>query len=224
MAVRTLRAAREDTEVLRKAHARDRILRVVMKQLESRGHDALALRDVARRARVSLATIYKLFPMRDALIVAAVGRWMEENCYSNLKDPPSDASLFEGQMWFFRRLFEPWERCPRMLEAYHRATSGPGGEKLGIQGFALVDSVGRSLLDDLDPDYAKDFRLIMANMVCGVIQRCAAGEIPAAEILPVIERTLFRLTTDNEAALAARGARRLGRKGGRVSADRRRAR
>ncbi|SQE00481.1 helix-turn-helix domain-containing protein [Parafrankia sp. BMG5.11] len=40
----------------------DAILSVVLELLESGGHDAVQTREVARRARVSPLTIYKLFP------------------------------------------------------------------------------------------------------------------------------------------------------------------
>jgi hypothetical protein len=49
----------------------------------------------------------------------------------------------------------------------------------------------------------------MTNMVCGLIQRAAVGEVAVTDILPMLERTLFRLTTNNE-ALARPRARRAG--------------
>ncbi len=55
------------------------ILDVVAEQLSSAGYDGLQLRNVARAARVSLSTVYKHFPSRDDLVIAAVERWMAEN-------------------------------------------------------------------------------------------------------------------------------------------------
>ncbi|WP_324198896.1 hypothetical protein [Nocardia amamiensis] len=44
---------------------------------------------MARRARVSLATIYSRFATRDELIVAAVERWMAPHGYAALERPPA---------------------------------------------------------------------------------------------------------------------------------------
>ncbi|MFE4463356.1 TetR/AcrR family transcriptional regulator, partial [Nocardia tengchongensis] len=60
---------------------RARILLEVTALLESEGPDAVQLREVARRARVSLTTIYKFFPTRDDLLVSAIEAWMEDNTY-----------------------------------------------------------------------------------------------------------------------------------------------
>lgn len=44
--------------------------------LDTGGYEAVQLREVARRARVSMATIYKRYRTRDELIVAALeGGW-----------------------------------------------------------------------------------------------------------------------------------------------------
>ena len=51
---------------------RDRILDIVAELLETEGYDAVQLREVARRARTSLATIYKRYSTRDELILAAL--------------------------------------------------------------------------------------------------------------------------------------------------------
>ena len=59
----------------------DRILGIVVDLLETEGYDAVQLREVARRARTSLATIYKRYGTRDELILAALISWMEENRY-----------------------------------------------------------------------------------------------------------------------------------------------
>ena len=68
----------------------DAIIHVVLDLLESEGYDAVRVRTVARRARVSLSTIYKLFGTRDELIVTALERWMDANAYSALTMPEPD--------------------------------------------------------------------------------------------------------------------------------------
>jgi AcrR family transcriptional regulator len=188
----------------------DRIVRVVTDLLEADGEESVQLRAVARRARVSLNTIYKHFPTRNHLIVAALGRWMEENCYAAFADYPRDLSLYDGQMWVLGRLFAPWIRNPRMLLAYHRARTGPGGARLDLQGVVAVEPAAQAVFDHLDPSYAKDLALILTNMVTGVIERFAVGDLDVTDILPVLERTLFRLTTNNEALAAGRAPTRSG--------------
>src|SRR3954469_11716595 len=110
----------------------DRLLGVVVEMLESEGYDAVQLREVARRARTSLATIYKRFPTRDDLILAALEAWLEENRYAGVTPQPLEAgsSLYIGLMGLFRPIFEPWERHPAMLMAYFRARTSPSGQKL----------------------------------------------------------------------------------------------
>jgi TetR/AcrR family transcriptional regulator, cholesterol catabolism regulator len=194
----------------RQVRARETIVQVVTELLESEGYDAVQVRTVARRARVSLSTIYKFFPTRDDLIVTALGRWMEENGYSRLADPPPDMTLYEGLTWVFRQIFEPWERNPHMLRAYHRARTGPGGHRLDLQGSAAVEPVSLAMLADLDPAYAEDVGRILTYLAHAVIGQFAAGELAVEEILPVLDRAVFRLTTNNEPLAAA--ARPTGRR------------
>jgi AcrR family transcriptional regulator len=188
----------------------DRIVGVVQELLESGGYDAVQLREVARRAHVSLATIYRLFPTRDDLVVTAIEQWMSTHSYAELAPPTPDESVYDGLMRGLRYVFEPWERNPRMLEAYHRARTGPGGRRLDRQGMRAIQPNANALLADADPAYVEDLTLILKNIAYAVIGRFAAGTLDITAVLPTLERAVFRLTTNNEApAIAARdhGAR-----------------
>jgi len=189
---------------------RTAIVDVVLELLESEGHDAVQLRLVARRARVSLTTVYKLFPTRDDLIVTAIEQWMAVNCYDDPAPAPPGESLADGLMRVYRYLFEPWEHHERMLQAYHRARLGPGGERLDRQGRDAIIPLARAVLDGADPDYAADIEVVLTNMAYAVVGRAADGELPATEMLPALERAVRRLTADNaaEARRAASGDRR----------------
>src|SRR4030095_12505217 len=154
-----------------RARSFETIIRVVVELLETEGYGAVQPLVVAKQARISLSTLYRFFPTRDALIVAALMRWMEANVYTGLADLPRDASLHAGLMWIYRQFFEAWERYPRMLEAYHRAQTAPGGDRIDAQGMAAVMPVVGGLYEELDPGYAEDVGLIMTNMICGLIQR-----------------------------------------------------
>jgi AcrR family transcriptional regulator len=175
----------------------DAIVDVVLDLLESEGYDAVQVRTVARRARVSLSTIYKLFGTRDELIVTALERWMDANAYSALTMPAPEESPYGTMVRVLHTVFEPWERHPRMLEAYHRARSGPSGKRLDLHGMAIVQPIVEAALAGADPHYLSDVELIHGHVVRGAVARFADGEIAVTDILPILERALYRLTTDN---------------------------
>jgi TetR/AcrR family transcriptional regulator, cholesterol catabolism regulator len=183
----------------------DRILDIVVELLETEGYDAVQLREVARRARTSLATIYKRYGTRDELILAALDCWMEENRYSGLTRPHgTDASLYVGLMRVLRTIFEPWERHPAMLKAYFRARTAPGGQKLVRRGFDAVVPAAMEVLTDADPDFIRDVDDIVSSVVYGLMGRFAAGEISIAEIVPSLDRTVHWLTTGYEGSRETR--------------------
>lgn len=176
--------------------ARDVVLDVVVEMLESGGDEAVRLQEVAKRARLSLARIYKLFPSRQDLIVSAMERWMEANVYAEMAMPGPDETPGDTVMRVLRTVFEPWERSPRMLKAYHRAVTGPGGERLEAQGATLVGPVARAVLKDADPDHARDIEMILRYLVYGLIGRFTDGRLAVTDILPLLERAVARLTAD----------------------------
>ncbi|MEE6164084.1 MULTISPECIES: TetR family transcriptional regulator [unclassified Mycolicibacterium] len=182
--------------------ATDRILDIVVELLETDGYDAVQLREVARRARTSLATIYKHYANRDELILAALDAWMAENRYSPLANQTRDADepLYDGLMRMLRTIFEPWEKHPAMLMAYFRARSAPGGERLVRRGLDAVVPAGMQILAGVDEDFIADLDSILSSLVFGLTGRFAAGEIAITEILPSLDRTVRWLTAGYEAS------------------------
>ena len=183
------------------ADERDRILDIVVEILESEGYEAVQLREVARRAKTSLATIYKRYSTRDELILAALDSWMAENRYSGVAGQvrESEDSLYEALMRMFRTIFEPWEKHPDMLRAYSRARAAPGGDRLVRRGLDIVVPTGRSILTGVDEAFVHDLDTIVTSLVFGLVGRFTAGEIAITEILPSLDRTIYWLTAGYEA-------------------------
>lgn len=177
----------------------DIVMDVVLDLMESGGYEAVQLREVAKRSRVGLGTIYKLFTSRDYLIVATLQRWMAANAFAELAPRTDEETVYEAVMRFFRAVFEPWERSPRLLEAFYKARSGPGGKSLPRQGFAAAEPVVRAAFAGHDPGYVHDAGTILTNVVYGLLARFAGGDIEITDLLPALERTVARLTMDNRA-------------------------
>lgn len=180
---------------------RDRILDIVVDLLETEGYDAVQLREVARRAKTSLATIYKRYSTRDELILAALDTWMAENRYSGVAGQTREpgASLYDAMIRMFRTIFEPWEKHPDMLRAYSRARAAPGGDRLVRRGLDAVMPAGLSILAGVDEAFVHDFDNILTSLVFGLVGRFTAGEIAITEILPTLDRTIYWLTAGYEA-------------------------
>jgi AcrR family transcriptional regulator len=187
----------------------EKILTVVISMIESKGTDAIQLVEVAERARVSLATIYKHFTSRDELMIAAVEAWMEANVYRSLPENTSDDSLFDALMRYFRHIFEPWEQHPHMAQAFMRARLGPGGDRLQLQGSAATEASMKEVIKDVDPEFADDVLMIVRNVIYALVFRCATENLALAEIMSTLERTLKRLTDTTPAtAMSQRSLRR----------------
>lgn len=178
----------------------DRLLAVVVEILETEGYDAVQLREVARRARSSLATIYKRYTTREDLILAALEVWLDENRYSEVTPHrrAGGETLHEAMMSLFRTIFEPWERNPGMLTAYFRARSSASGQRLFRRGLDIVGPAGLELMADVDDDFVADLNTVLSSVVYGLLGRFVAGEIETTEILPALDRTVYWITTGYE--------------------------
>lgn len=171
----------------------DQLLDTVVEILEAEGYEAVQLREVARRARSSLATIYRRYPNRDELILAALEYWMQQNRYSGVVVEPRQpgASLHDSLMELFRSIFEPWERHPAMLAAYFRVRSSANGQELFRFGLDIVAPAGLEILAGVDDGFVEDFNAIIASLIYGLLGRHSAGEIAVTDILPIIDRTVY---------------------------------
>ncbi|QEN15418.1 TetR family transcriptional regulator [Mycolicibacterium sp. ELW1] len=181
--------------------SRDRIIDIVVDILETEGYDAVQLREVARRSRTSLTTIYKRYPTRDHLILAALESWMDEHRYAGLSQQHHDPaeSVYDGMMRVLGTIFEPWERHPEMLKAYYRSRSATGRELLLHRGLDNVVPAAMEVLDGVDEDFVADLDTVLATVIFGLSGRFAAGEIAITDILPTIERTVRWFTAGYEA-------------------------
>ena len=190
-----------DTAPAAREVAPDPLIDIVVDLVDTQGYDAVQLREVARRARMSLTTIYKRYPTRDELIVAALRWWMDTHRYAAFtshRAPSSEESIYDGLMWIFRAIFEPWEKHPNMLQAYVRAQTGPGGEALTQHGFDVVVPAALAVLSNCDGRFAEDVGVILTGIVYGTLGQFASGAVAITDIVPTIERTVYWLAKAHE--------------------------
>lgn len=189
----------------RQPGAAERIIAAVLESLRTGGYDEVYVQRVASSARVSLTTLYKLFGAREELIVSALAHWMAADGYADPVPPEPGETLREGLLRLLRHVFQPWERHPTMLVAYHRARIGAAGDRLEAHGHTAAARMAEEILAGVDPGYRRDIEDVLTNLGYGLVGRYVDGDIDITDILPTLERAVYRLTTDNssEAAPAA---------------------
>jgi TetR/AcrR family transcriptional regulator, cholesterol catabolism regulator len=181
------------------------VISTVLELLETGGYDSVQVREIAKRARISLKTLYSLYPSRDELIASAVEAWLKENVFNEVVSVSPDASMSEALLELMSTVMKPWEQHPRMLEALYRARDSGASERLAIQGYVFAEDVLAPIFEDADPDFVADVFMILWHVNDSVMAKCARGEIPITDLLPIMERTVYRLTSDE---LESRGVPR----------------
>ncbi|BBX19116.1 TetR family transcriptional regulator [Mycolicibacterium duvalii] len=168
--------------------------------METEGYEAVQLREVARRARSSLATIYKRYATRDDLIIAALEYWMQQHRYAGVTVRTREAgtTLHQGLMGLLRTIFEPWERHPHMLTAYFRVRSSPKGKQLFRFGLDIVAPAGLKVLAGVDDEFVAHLDSIVSSLIYGLLGRFCAGEIAVTDILLTLDRAVYWLAQGYE--------------------------
>ena len=114
---------------------RQQLVELVIEMIQERGSSAVTMTEIAARAGMSPASLYRYFDSKDALVEAVAGHWfqpkvaiMEEVVASDL---PPRRKMFE----FFARRFAlmkaEWERDPVAFATY---------VELGNENFELIRS------------------------------------------------------------------------------------
>jgi TetR/AcrR family transcriptional regulator, cholesterol catabolism regulator len=175
----------------------DDIVAAAIGQIEIAGYDAVALRAVAREARVSLTTIYKTFPSRDALLFAAVQTWMERNVYRHVTVPDQVSSVSDRLLHVMRSIFRPWLEHPKMVEAFVRASEVGGGAELRSQGAEAMSPILYACFrEDASDSDVNEILTVLSLVVNSVVVLYAQGSMPIKEILPALEMTIRRIAID----------------------------
>src|SRR3954454_16754396 len=95
---------------------RKRVIEAAVALAADGGYEAVQMRDVADRAGVALGTLYRYFPSKDQLLVAALGEWattLEQRLKQ--KPPPGDTPA--------ARVIDVLQRASRALEREPRVTA-----------------------------------------------------------------------------------------------------
>jgi AcrR family transcriptional regulator len=177
----------------RNEHTRDAIVAVTLDLLREHGYDGLRLDAVAKRARVSLSTIYKEFPSRDELVLGAVTHWMTTRVYEPLPVPEPGAPWHESLTQIFRSIFGPLLADPAMLTVYVRARSLPSGSRLYEQGAAFVASRIEAAFGDADPAFADGVISIIEDVIYAELGRFGAGTVGLDDFIPRLDRAIALL-------------------------------
>jgi len=100
---------------------RERILGAASALARSGGYEAVVMKDVAARARVSLGTLYRYFASKDHLLAETLLAWGGELGRRLRESPPRAAEASERVASVFRRMARGVEQEPQLGIALTRA-------------------------------------------------------------------------------------------------------
>jgi AcrR family transcriptional regulator len=104
---------------------RSRILETAIELAEKGGFENVRLRDVAAQAEVALGTLYKRFPSKESILIAALELEAEKLEKRMSKKPAEGADALERVLDFFDQVSKQLFRKPNLGRAVLRAlTSG----------------------------------------------------------------------------------------------------
>lgn len=104
---------------------RKRVIDAAVELAAGGGYEAVQMRDVAERADVALGTLYRYFPSKDHLLVAALGEWAVA-LERRLKQKPAQGDTAADRVIeVLRRATRALEREPRVTAAMVTALSSP---------------------------------------------------------------------------------------------------
>lgn len=187
--------ASESKLMVRRRTVRQRLLEEALALAAEGGYEAVGMREVALQAKVALGTLYRYFPSKDALLIAAWVHWSAQIERQVTRRPLRGATPAERTYDLLRRATRALEREPRLASAVLTAgnSADPGVQE---EYRALVALVSRLLAQAMAPvadPVASDVRDILSHVWSSALRAWAGGYASSAEMYAVLADTCHLL-------------------------------
>jgi len=157
------RAPDEASLTPKQSDRRRRVIQAAIALANKGGYDAVQMRDVATSARVALGTLYRYFPSKDQLLVAALNEWAEDVRDKLRARPPRGATKADRVASVLRTTVRGLEKQPKLSHAFVSALSSMDAEEPGsIERAAQVyQTMGEMIGVAMDGDQDEDREVLM---------------------------------------------------------------
>ena len=175
-----------------------RILDATMALASKGGYEAVQMRTVAERADVALGTLYRYFPSKIHLLVAALAREFERNQERLDRRPIPGETPYERVMYVLGRTTRSMQREPMLIEAMTRAfmfADPSAADEVNTVARQMVRMFTRAMHDgEPSADDIAIARVIgdvwLSNLVAWVTRRASADDVSSH--LELAARLLLR--------------------------------
>ena len=175
-----------------------RILDATMALASKGGYEAVQMRTVAERADVALGTLYRYFPSKIHLLVAALAREFERNQERLERRPIPGETPYDRVMYVLGRTTRSMQREPMLIEAMTRAFmfADPSAANEVNAVARLMERMFTRAMHEGEPS-ADDIAIArvigdvwMSNLVRWVTRRASADDV--SDHLELAARLLLR--------------------------------
>jgi AcrR family transcriptional regulator len=183
--------------VTRRADPRYQRLMSATRRAARRGYEAVSMRDLAKEARISMATVYQFCTSKDHLIAEAHLEWMERFRTDLLERPPRGRTPASRVLAYIRQITDAWEHEPVLTLALQRAiySVDPGVREVrAATGDAYRAIMDTAIGDAHVPDRSAVIETI-GHVIDSVTYGWVCGAYDAVQGRRILERTV-RLLLD----------------------------
>lgn len=174
---------RPETMTPRQLDRRRRVLDAVHELLAERPLRDIQVKDIADRAQVSLAAIYRYFSSKEHLLAEALVDWAEDRGRA-LERRPSAGTVSEQFATIVRRGLRAYRRAPQYAELFLETSASRDPHAVEAVG-RIGDLIGggmRAALGQLDPDVAAAVQQTIGNAWVGGLFQAVHGRITYADL------------------------------------------
>ena len=177
---------------------RRRVIEAAVSLASVGGYDAVQMRDVAERADVALGTLYRYFPSKDELLVAALTEEATALKERLAQKPPRGATPADRVVDVLRRASRALERDPAVTAAMVTALSSPD-PNVAPKKQEAFDVLHTIITSAIEPDEnGRDRRSVvrvLGHVWFAALVSRAGGMAPPGQMADDLEETARLLLT-----------------------------